>query len=158
MFIVSATDTLFPLNLHDLLLQFSFLISVNHRTTTQIVTKKLFFAADYPTMNIFMCSIDWDRLLSELSVDESVDVLYTHLNNCITHFVPIIEIRKSEYPPRFSKELITNIKMKKLAHIQYKRSNHLSDYLSFFTLRSECKKFSMNYWNKYDNQTEANLN
>lgn len=113
-----------------------------------------FKRADYVAINNYLNSIVWDDVLDCLGIDDAVDFLYEHLNYVISAYVPTYLVRKSSYPVRFSKKLITLMKAKRVAHYQFKISNCFFDYLIFSNLRAQCKFLSSNCFSEYVKKSE----
>lgn len=108
-------------------------------------------------INDYLGSIDWDRLLFDLSVDEAALLVYDYLNYAIQSFVPERVCKGSSFPSWFSRELITVIKYKKRFHKQFKMSNSHSDYIQFSFYRAKCKVLTAACWNNYACRSELSI-
>lgn len=97
--------------------------------------------------------------LTYISVDESVEMLYSHLHTCIELYVPTKTIHHPAYPSWFSRDLVTTIKTKKLIHYRYPliSCNLPSDYLVFCNPRAKCKKLSESCWTDRIKIRESNM-
>ncbi|KAK2579088.1 hypothetical protein KPH14_010937 [Odynerus spinipes] len=153
----SAPEHLVPVDPYHPPLHFSLPLVSDVASSRSYLFKKDFIRADYASINNHLCSINWDDALSNLSVNESVELLQSHLEYSIDLFVPTKLVRKSSYPSWFSSELIRCIKLKKSAHTRFKRYMHFSDYLMFTKLRSDCKALSHRCWRNYVNRVEDNI-
>lgn len=132
-----------------------FRISLSRPFTAKTFSnRKLFNIADYAGINDFLASVDWDDVIADLTVEAAVDFVYERLNYAVSAFVPRTQVVKSGYPVWFTGELIGLLKSKKRAHRLYKRSSDYADYLVFSSLRSECKKCSLECWSRYISRAE----
>ncbi|RLU15713.1 hypothetical protein DMN91_011468 [Ooceraea biroi] len=107
--------------------------------------------------SIVPCLVNWDDAFANNSIDDAVDFFYSQFDHVISAFVPVQSVVKSSYPNWFSKELISLIKAKKLAHCTFKWTNAYADYLVFSHLRENCKALSAQCWSAYVRKTEAAL-
>jgi len=78
--------------------------------------------------------------LNSYNIDETVEQFYSILYKSINNYVPMKFIYNTSYPVWYSKLLKSLIKDKKIAHLIYKQSNNVSDYINFSRLRAKCKK------------------
>lgn len=146
-----ACDTFHP----ALLIVFP--VSITESSSQSIAWRRDFKRADYAAINQYLGNVLWDDEFRHRNVDESVDFLYFHLNHAILLYVPLSPIRSSLFFAWFSGELITLIKVEKLAHFKYKRFFRHSDYIEFKDLRSRCSALSKKCWKKYAQSTEYRL-
>jgi hypothetical protein len=56
------------------------------------------------------------------------------------------------YPVWYSNILKSLLKDKKIAHLVYKQSNNVSDYINFFRLRAKCERHAKLDHKKYKNK------
>ena len=117
-----------------------------------------FRKANYVAINDYLSGIAWDEKLEGLSVDDALELVYSHLYTAVDFFVPVYAVSKSLYPTWFSRELIAVAKSKRRAHRRYKESNLYCDYLSFSHLRARCKSLSANCFNNYVHRSEIAVN
>lgn len=98
--------------------------------------------------------------MRDLSADDSVEFLYHHLYSAIDSFVPkyVKSHFANTYPVWFTPELMQLVRNKKAAHIKYKKSSLLCDYIHFSYLRSECKRASAMCYQQYCKRLECNIN
>ncbi|KAE9532750.1 hypothetical protein AGLY_009831 [Aphis glycines] len=84
-------------------------------------------------------NVDFIEYFNKNSIENCLNLFYYHIRYIMDHFIPKIQIRESEYPKWFSKELRTLIKQKKIPHNIYKYSNNITNYQKFSNLRTKCK-------------------
>lgn len=102
----SPSDIFIPPDSHHPPIQFSLPILWNTTPNRSVSTIRNFRNANCTAINDYLCSINWDNDLSELSVEAAVDVLYLHLSNCVDLYVPTKSIYRSSDPSWFSKQSI----------------------------------------------------
>ncbi|KAK2578449.1 hypothetical protein KPH14_012589 [Odynerus spinipes] len=135
-------------------LDISIPIMHNSNPFSSSLLRKDFNRADYASINEYLFSIDWDRMINELSVDESVKLFYQHVNYAIEEFVPTRYVAPSQFPAWFSRELIRLIRFKKLSHKRYKFTSSFEDYLAFSHARAKCKSVAKLCWERYVSRAE----
>lgn len=63
----------------------------------------------------------------------------------------------NSFPIWFNKELRLLIKGKKIAHIKFKQSKHVSDYTNFSNLRLRCKQLARSCYTNFISKTQLSL-
>lgn len=96
-------------------------------------------AGNYISIIKYLGNVDFIGYFNKNSIENCLNLFYYHIRYIMDHFIPKIQIRESEYPKWFSKELRTLIKQKKIAHNIYKYSNNITNYQKFSNLRTKCK-------------------
>lgn len=79
------------------------------------------------------------------------------MNNGIAHIIPLRIRTANNYPYRYSNELAKKIKLKKKAHVKYKKRMTLGNDLAFNKLKSEYKKLRSECYQKCLNRVENDL-
>lgn len=117
-----------------------------------------FFKADYCTIISELNKINWnDRFNGDLSVDEMLDIFYATIDSLIRIHVPISRPKNKNYPPWFTKELISLLKEKYKCHLKVKKYNNPLDKMSFQLLRDRCFILQNNCYKSYTARLEASL-
>lgn len=100
-----------------------------------------FKKGNYYGLNNYLASIDWDDLLRNgvTDVDTAVDKFYEVLSIGMHNFIPLSILKTPKFPRWYSNELKKLIIDKKKHHKKYKISNRWDDYLTFSSLRTQCK-------------------
>lgn len=96
-----------------------------------------FRRANYPLMHDMLPNTDWSCLKDFSDVNAACDQFYVILNEIFKTCVPMFKNSKHKYPPWFNFEIRNNLRMKNLAHKNYKKYNavnYLNEYKSFSTL------------------------
>ena len=132
--------------------------SCNHsHATIQGRRRYNFYNCDYTRINMLLLDVDWERELTCDNVDGNVEKLQEVLHRIISCNVPLSREPPSHRPPWYNSEIKNLIQDKKLAHIKWKRSNSLDDYIRFKELRARCIRTSRRCYNSFVTHTEANI-
>ena len=83
-----APDILLSADSHHLAILFHVPHAVITFSRPRCVNRRHFSSANYPEIINYLNLIDWDNLLSPLSIHVAVNTLYSHLNHVISSFVP----------------------------------------------------------------------
>ena len=90
---------------------------------------------DYKIINLELSKIKWSDLFHNIkNIDELVKIFYNKINETILNHVPKKNIHSSNFPKWYSKELISAIISKKIAHRQFQEHLKATDKLKFETL------------------------
>ncbi|CAH2086303.1 unnamed protein product [Euphydryas editha] len=140
----------FTVNIADL-----FIVPLQESNTPRHNFRK----ADYEKINAHLISLNWNSLLHRKTVDESVDVLYTVIHDCIDQYVPLRFNRsaKRTYPKWYSPALIKIVKEKDKAHKRWKRYKNKLDYDEFSTLRARERKVQKQCFANFTKSSEENI-
>ena len=90
-----------------------------------------FYKANFSVINSSLSEIDWDGLFIKCDIDDNCDKLYNILNKQINLHVPLQRNKVTSDTHWYSSDLIKLIKYKKKAHITYKQTNQIEDYIEF---------------------------
>jgi hypothetical protein len=121
-------------------------------------TIKLFHRADYAQINKFLSSMDWEKTIVGLNIEEATSFFYEKINDCILKHVPTVSIKNNNRFPRwYSKALIKVVREKLKAHKKWKRTGSLLDYDSYALLRSRQKTLQKECYDSYITHTEASI-
>lgn len=149
--VAAAIDTLVVCDSHHPALSISLLRRCDGCASKATKLFKRFYSANYDCINDFLAGVDWDKVLSDVPINDAVQLTYDYLNQAIESFVPSYYKRITIYPAWFSHELISLTKAKKRAHLCFKGSFSYADYLVFSELRSRCKALARTCWTGYVN-------
>ncbi|XP_033214056.1 uncharacterized protein LOC117171112 [Belonocnema kinseyi] len=131
--------------------------SVQANTSLNHNTRSDFKNANLSAICTYLGEIDWSNLLTTATVDESVDIFYSHLYIAFDYFVPVKNFKTSSFPLWFNRDLINLILAKKAAHAKYKRTRNLNDYLQFSFLRVLTSELSDQCYSDYIMKTENSI-
>lgn len=95
--------------------------------------------------------------LNSYNIDETVDRFYYILYKTIKNHVPMKRIYNNSYPVWYSNLLKSLLKDKKIAHLVYKQSNNVSDYINFSCLRAKCKRQAKLDHQNYINKVQSSI-
>lgn len=127
-------------------------IQVNSKANLKMnnIPTYAFNKADYIALNSFFLKTNWIGLYQLTNLEDKVDWFYTKISEAIIKYVPVYIKKLHDYPCWFSKELINKIRLKKLAHAEYKKRKWSKNaYNQFRKLRKECKELSAVCYNSY---------
>lgn len=158
-FIVHSCNPLVRIDEHHPPLSFSFSTSSEICTTVRRANEFYydFKSADYTLLNGYLCSFDWDTILSSVNVDDMLGAFYDIVYNALNVFVPLKKVASGKFPRWFSRDLINLTIQKKRAHKKYKSSGSYQNYQLFSGLRSQCSICSRECYRNYIQNIESSL-
>ncbi|KAF0748723.1 Reverse transcriptase domain-containing protein [Aphis craccivora] len=135
-------DPLLPIDTHHPALNTS--LNCDHYDTLTTVNDLIydFNYCDYVKIVKFIGDSLSAINLKSYKINEALDRLYYILYEAINNFVPMKRIYNNSYPIWYSNSLKSLLKDKKIAHLVYKQSNNVADYINFSRLRAKCKRHS----------------
>lgn len=108
-----------------------------------------FRKANYDKINQYLSEIDWTSILNNKSTNDSVEIFYSNLNECISTYVPQKISKTNKYPIWFSQALIKINKEKNKIHKRWKKYKNPVDYDEFSLLRSRERRVRDTCFQKY---------
>ena len=117
-----------------------------------------FKKANLNGLYISLLNIDWSFLHMICDVNEACTAFYGKLYEHLDLYVPKTTIRAgSKFPPWFTPDLKSQIKLKYHFWKKYKSSLDVSDYLLFKNCRSSIKKNTLTAYREYIQHTELQI-
>lgn len=114
---------------------------------------------DYVAMSNYLLNVNWDEIFSFNDVNENVEIFYSVVNNVVEYLVPKIVIKnRFKFPIWFDQDLKNNIFKKRDAHLKYKITQDVNDYVEFSQLRSICKTQAQDCYKNYIEDVESKVN
>lgn len=101
--------------------------------------------------------INWSLTFFNLDINTVANKFNSICHEIILKHVPIVTYMSNSFPVWFNKELRLLIKEKKIAHLKFKQSKHVSDYTNFFNLRQQCKQLSRSCYTNFISKTQLSL-
>lgn len=98
-----------------------------------------FQKGNYIGINNYLQSIDWNTVLLEKNVNDSINSFYKLIQCSIDNFIPKISPSKKRFPHWFRYDTIRAVKEKNKWHTRWKKYRNSIDYLTFKLLRGRCK-------------------
>ena len=114
-----------------------------------------FAKGDYTNIVKTMQETDWDALFAGLDVNECVEQFHTSINNVIDKYIPKFTHKARSFSVWFTSDLKVLIGEKKLAHVKWKCSNAMRDYIEFKRLRAASIKLSRSSYKMYIEHVES---
>lgn len=98
---------------------------------------------DYVSINKELAKIDFNAVFAATSdINEAIGSFYKILFEIISCHIPTVNISTSNYPAWFNSKLISEIKLKKRLHSDFKLLRTNDSYNKFSIQRSLCKKLA----------------
>ena len=112
---------------------------------------------DYAAINSNLKAINWDSMNLDDDINTVTNEFYGKVNSAISDHIPSRRVFNSSFPTWYSPELKETIFKKKMAHVRFKESNMLNDYIQFKQLRALCIKHSRSCYRLYIEHIESSL-
>mgnify|MGYP005984935793 CR=1 FL=1 len=114
--------------------------------------------APYELLNNIFSNINWDFLNNFSDINECVDAFYQVINSHIETFVTLKKCKQnSNFPNWMDSSTKSLIIQKKVAHVEYKKSQSTDDYARYSQLRSKCKDAILSCKQSYIVRTENDI-
>lgn len=113
--------------------------------------------ADYNAINNKLRTLDWDFMCSSDDINIITNEFYNKLNSTISEHIPTKKAYSNTFPAWYSPELKDNIYKKKAAHVRYKVTNQLADYIEFKKIRALCIRQSRSCYRLYLEHIQSSL-
>lgn len=114
-----------------------------------------FKRGDYAGLYHFYSSANWSSVFEHSDVDEQVRRFTEIVRSGMNKYIPTYKPVQSKYPPRFSKELRSSLKLKDSAHKKAKRSGLVRWKAEFSHFRALCKSLYQRDHQLYIESLEA---